>query len=177
MQPHCRVRSSLIGVFTLKGGRVVLMSPHCLESQGCSICLFFCYSAYSCCSFCLLPFSAFGSVYCLLSRNFFKLFSSSRDRLFCIALGFSWVVLAATVVSVACYFDSYKESKNDLTPQPMLQVWPRAWGFFTQQAVFPRPMQHGAHILTAHVGITTHCTVNIISVLILENGIIFCCVC
>ena len=91
------------------------VSPPCLEAQDCrlipSSCLLPCYSAWSCCSFCLFFVSAFGPVSCLLSRNFIQLCSPSRDRLFCIvffSLFFFFLfsgceMISWSMVSVACY--------------------------------------------------------------------------
>ena len=92
-----------------KGGRVLLMSPACLESQGChltpSFYLLPCYSAMSCCSFCLLLVSAFGPVPCLLSRNVLTLFFFLEIRFFVLPLCFfnGWEIISLSVLSVACY--------------------------------------------------------------------------
>ena len=87
---------------TPKGGREYLMSPPCLESQGCHLIplcyLLSCSSPQSCYPFCLI-------VFCLLALSC-KLFPenssifSLRDRLFCMApvqrLGEdSWSVVCA----------------------------------------------------------------------------------
>ena len=111
--------SLLIGQYAmslgLKGGQALLMSPPCLESRGChlipSFYLLCCYSAQSCCSFCLLLFSAYGPVSCLLSRNIFKLLI--RDNAFlCVSLVlrffFKWLgdenqsVICGTGISWLC---------------------------------------------------------------------------
>ena len=86
----------LFSSFGLKAGRALLQMSHpCQESQGFqlipSFYLLSCYTAKSCCSFCLLLLSAFGPVSFLLSSNLFQPFFSLEIGFFCIALVFSRV--------------------------------------------------------------------------------------
>ena len=66
-----------------------------------------CYSALSCCSFCLLLVSAFGPVSCLLSIMSLTFFLSLEIGFFVLSLllvVFSGLeVISWSVVSVACY--------------------------------------------------------------------------
>ena len=100
-----------------KGGRGCLMSPPCLESQGChliSLCyLLSCSAAKSCYPFCLIIIIFF--FFCLLalsSKLFFQKilqYFSLRERLFCMTpvwqLGeVSWSVVCAVWCHMALVF-------------------------------------------------------------------------
>ena len=70
-----------------KGGQGCLMSPPCLESQGCHLiprcCLLSCSSAQSCYPFCLIIFCLLALSSQLFPEN--SSIFSLRDRLFCMA--------------------------------------------------------------------------------------------
>ena len=100
-----------------KGGRGCLMSPPCLESQGCHLIplcyLLSCSSAQSCYPFCFFNFIflSFSACWPFLLNFFQKIlqYFSSRDRLFCVApvqrLGEeSWSVVCAACCHMTLVF-------------------------------------------------------------------------
>ena len=95
-----------------KGGRWCLMSPPCLESQGCHLIplcyLLSCSSAWVCYSFCLTFFLPAGIFSWTFSRKNLQYFSLG-DRLFCMVpvlqLGeVSWSVVCAACCHMALVF-------------------------------------------------------------------------